>query len=108
MKRMALMTLLATFAVFPAWAPSVRAEEPSQPVRIDLKLSSRPPVVHPAPDPEIAKKDAEQAVAEIEERERGQRLIRENILNPPRRPDLTYDVFSGIQSRRLNDALRRR
>lgn len=66
------------------------------------------PAVHPLPDLMIAEEDAEQAVIEIEAREPGDELIRETIPSPPRRPDLNYDVVSGIQSRHLSAALRRR
>lgn len=105
MKWFAWVLLLAAVA----WAQGgpVWAQEPS--VRLDLTLSrKKPPVVTPAPDPEVARKDAEQAVAELEARKRDEEVLRAAVPSPSRRPDLSYDVWSGIQSRNVRDALRRR
>lgn len=107
MKQAVWVLLLAVLAWFqgadrPAWA-----EDPSTPLQLHLTLSRRPAFVHPTPDPKIAEKDADEAIAEIKARERGEELSRET-LRPSRRPDLSYDVWSGIQSRNINDALRRR
>ncbi len=88
----------------PAWA-----QESSPAVRMDLTLSRRPPLPpQPPPDPKVVEKDAEEAIAAIKARERSEEVIRETLRAPSRRPDLNYDVWSGIQSRNVNDALRRR
>lgn len=52
--------------------------------------------------------DAQQAMADAEVRERERKAMREAVPGPPHRPDLGYDIVSGIQARRLSDALRRR
>ena len=83
-------------------------EEPSPQLKLELTLARKPPVIHPRPDPKTAEQDAEQAIAEVETRKRDERLMRETAPAAPRRPDLHYDVLSGIQSRGLQDALRRR
>lgn len=84
------------------------AEEPSRPVPLEVTLARRAPAVHPPLDPEVVKKDAERAVTEMEARRRDEEALRRARPAPPRRPDLNYDVVSGIQSRSLTDALRRR
>ena len=71
-------------------------------------LSPKRPVISPLlPDSEVAKQDAEEAIRELEARERTERALREATPGLPRRPDLSPDVRSGIQSRQLSDALRR-
>ena len=88
----------------PAWA-----QESSPAVRMDLTLSRRPPALpQQSPDPKVVEKDAGEAVAAIKARERSEEVIREMLRAPSRRPDLNYDVWSGIQSRNINDAVRRR
>jgi hypothetical protein len=52
--------------------------------------------------------DAQQAMADVEVLERDAKAMREAVPSLPHRPDLSYDVVSGIQARRLSDALRRR
>lgn len=63
---------------------------------------------HPSPDPGIAQTDAQQAMADLEVRERDAKAMREAAPRLPHRPDLGYDVVSGIQARRLSGALRPR
>ena len=100
--------LLTAVAWVPAGDRLAWAQEPSPSLRLELKLTRKPPVVPPVPDPEIVKRDAARAITEFEARERDERAMRQAIPSPPRRPDLNYDVWSGIQSRSLTDALRRR
>lgn len=102
-----LMLLVAVVWLAPGLS-AVGAEEPSQPVPLEVTLARRPPAAHPPPDPEVVKKDAERAVTEMEARRRDEEALRRARPVPPRRPDLNYDVVSGIQSRSLTDALRRR
>lgn len=103
--RVLVLVVLASVQVAdrPAWA-----EEHSPSRRLHLTLSRRPPVVQPLPDPSVAEKDAERAIAEIKARERRDELIRQLTEGRFRRPDLDRDVIGGIQSRNLTDALRRR
>ena len=75
---------------------------------LELRQPRRPTIVHPptSKEIEIAARDAELARSEIEARTQAQHLSREGIAFP-RRPDLGYDVTSGIQSQRINGVLRR-
>jgi hypothetical protein len=84
------------------------AEPTSSPPQKDLKLSTAPPPPTPLPESYVSETDADQVGAEIGRRERDNKLIREEILEPHRRPDLEYDVVSGIQSRNANKTLGRR
>lgn len=75
---------------------------------LELRQPRRPTIVHPpiSKEIEIAARDAELARSEIEARTQAQHLSREGIAFP-RRPDLGYDVTSGIQSQRINNILRK-
>jgi hypothetical protein len=108
MKKIARVMLPAALALLQVPAPAVRAEQPAGSLLLHLTLSRRPPAAQPVPDPKIAEKDAEQAMAEIQARERRDELIRELTQGRFLRPDLDRDLISGIQSRNLTDALRRR
>ena len=108
MKRILCGILPAVLVLLQVQAPPVRAQQPAASVEVHLKLSRKLPAAQPLPDPRIAEEDAERAVAEMQGRERRDELIRELTQSRPRRPDLDPDVISGIQSRNLSDALRRR
>jgi len=56
--------------------------------------------VHPAPQRDEAVGEAERAAAEYERTQRGEALMREPS-RPAARPDLGYDVYSGIQQRNM-------
>jgi hypothetical protein len=62
----------------------------------------RRPVVHPAPPLEEAVREAERVAAEYESAQRAAELLHEQRSSAAnRRPDLDYDVTSGIQQRNL-------
>jgi hypothetical protein len=61
----------------------------------------RRPIVHPAPQRDEAVGEAERAAAEYERTQRGEALMRESSRPATRRPDLGYDVYSGIQQRNI-------
>ena len=108
MKKIARVMLPAALALLQVPAPAVRAEQPAGSLQLHLALSRRLPAAQSAPDPQVAAREVEQAIAEIQARERRDELIREFMQGRLRRPDLDRDVISGIQSRNLTDALRRR
>jgi hypothetical protein len=72
---------------------------------LDLEYKQRAPSLRTVP-PRQVEEDTTQAVIEIE-RQRTERLLRENQPGRVRRPDLDHDVTQGIQQRGLSDALRR-
>jgi hypothetical protein len=62
----------------------------------------RRPIVHPAPPLDEAVRQAERVTAENESAQRAEELLREQQSSAAnRRPDLDYDVTSGIQQRNL-------
>lgn len=101
--------LLAAVGWLPIEHHVARSEEPTSALRLELTLSPQPRVApQQAPDPKIANQDVEKAMVQIRARERSEELARETLRAPSRPPHLRYDVGSGIQSRNINDALRRR
>jgi hypothetical protein len=63
-------------------------------------------IVRPTPSPKAATEDAAQAAEEIRAAERREEIVREAAQPRRRRPDLDYDVSSGIQTRNLQRFLR--
>src|SRR2546422_3232494 len=99
----ALLVLLA----LPVAANAQMAPAPGQ-MPLEITKQESPPesklgrlVVPPAPQSEDAVRDAERGVADLERVDRDQRALREQAPPLPRRPDLGYDVQSGIQQRNL-------
>src|SRR6266508_3768332 len=83
------------------------AQEPS-PGRDALPLelrrgetTIRRPIVHLEPLRDEAVGEAERAAAEYERTQRGEALMREPSRPAARRPDLGYDVYSGVQQRNI-------
>ena len=110
--RQILVALLVLLAL-PAGAAAQRAPEPAPgqaPLEIRRRESPREsrlgrPVVPPSPQSEDAVREAERGVAEVERAARDQKLMREQTRQFPRRPDLGYDVQSGIQQKNLRRSL---
>ncbi len=100
--------MLVTLVGMAAVSRTAWAEEPAPSRKRDLSLSGKPAVGSLLPDLEAVTKDAEQVIREREARERAEKAVRESLPTPARRPDLTPDVWGGIQSRRLKDVLRDR
>ena len=108
MKALALVSLLTALAALAVGTPAVRAEQPASPAELELRHARRLTVVHPGISTETAATDAEQAIAQIEARARQDTLVRGSLPGFPRRPDLGYDVVSGIQQRTTGNAIRAR
>ena len=90
------------------------APRPPKPAALESRGGDRPVatkpgrvIVHPDPKAEAVVRQAERDVAEAESVARTERLLREETGRPPRRPDLGYDVYSGIQQRNLPRSLGR-
>jgi hypothetical protein len=108
-----LRTLLA-LVILPAVAAAQSAptREPD-PLPIEIRRGDVPPEaklgrtpVAPAGQGGAALSEAERAVVEFEQAQRARRFIRGETLQPLRRPDLGYDVSSGIQQKNLQRAPR--
>jgi len=90
------------------------APRPPGTVPLEIRRGDRPVdtkpgrvIVHPDPKSEAVVRQAERDAAEAESLVRAERLLREEARRPSRRPDLGYDVYSGIQQRNLPRSLGR-
>jgi hypothetical protein len=78
------------------------AQESQGSTMLELTRDSKPrPVVRPEADPGQASREAEKAAAEHEQQQRDEALMRQQTRPAFSRPDLGYDVTSGIQQRNL-------
>jgi hypothetical protein len=107
MRRIVPALLLVLAVPVAAAAQSPPARTPGQ-VPIEIRRDEAPPegkpgrvIVPPSPLDPATVEDARRAAAEAEQSRRDQEFIREQTLQPPRRPDLGYDVTGGIQRRNL-------
>ena len=81
---------------------SAGAQESQSPTTLELTRDSKPrPVVRPEADPGQATREAQKAAAEYEQQQRDEAFMREQTRPSLSRPDLGYDVTSGIQQRNL-------
>ena len=100
--RVAVVSVLA--AVLPLSVAGAQDARPGEsPAVLELKREgSLPrPVVRPESHRSQAIRDASAAAAEYEQRQRDEAPAREQAGQAPRRPDLGYDVTSGIQQRNI-------
>lgn len=107
-KRVIFLMLSAALILMGALGAPAAAEEPQGALELQLKPSSKRPSALVLPAADIVQTDTERAIREIKARERLDRLVQEAVQGPRWRPDLTYDVVSGIQARNINSALGRR
>jgi hypothetical protein len=104
-------TCAAGIAMLIAGLPLAAAAQSSAPGTSDLEIQSkqRRSIVLPKPTPEQIRTDADAAVNEYAATRNPGKVVRETSpVRPSARPDLDYDVKSGIQSQRLNDAIKGR
>ena len=107
----ALLLLLALPAV--AAAQSAPAREPGQ-LPVQIRRGETTPeakvgrlIVRPPAQDAAALREAERAPAELEQARRDEQFIRGETRQLPRRPDLGYDVYGGIQQKNLQRSLSR-
>ena len=101
MTRMACAGALAAILALslPAGAQSPGQAVPPLEIRRPQETPRRP-IVHPQTARDQAIAEAERAAGEFERMQRDETLMREQS-RPAARPDLGYDVTSGIQQRNL-------
>ena len=98
--RVAVIGALAVMlALSSASAQESRPADGSATLELTRKTKPRP-IVRPEADPG-ATRDAASAAAEYQQQQRDEALMREQTRPALRRPDLGYDVTSGIQQRNL-------
>jgi hypothetical protein len=99
------LVVLAVVLFSPA---GVRAQSPgATDTQFRMERQQRRVIVRPGAPADVVERDVDAASAEVQKRERDEQITRELRHPFPRRPDLDYDVKSGIQSQRLNGSLRR-
>jgi hypothetical protein len=98
-------TTLIIVVAATAFLPGVVFGQAASPAETEPQMERRQRrvIVRPSPSAETVERDTQAAEAEIEQRRRQAETIRELQRPSPRRPDLDYDVKSGIQSQRLNE-----
>jgi hypothetical protein len=75
---------------------------------LQLERKQRRAIVLPKAGADEMRSEADRAVSDYAAIQRPGRILDETSpLRQSRRPDLDYDVKSGIQSQRINDALRK-
>jgi ABC-type glycerol-3-phosphate transport system substrate-binding protein len=101
-------TLAMAIAALVAALPLAAAAQSPSPNTGDFELQRKHkrPVVLPKPTPDQVRADADAAISEYAARNPGAVVRETSPVRPSRRPDLDYDVKTGIQAERLKDALR--
>ena len=105
------LVLLAVPVV--AAAQTAPAREPGQ-LPVEIRRGETTPeakvgrlIVRPPAQDAAALREAERAPGDLEQARRDERFIRSETRQLPRRPDLGYDVYGGIQQRNLQRSLSR-
>ncbi len=94
-------------ALMPVVAPAtVLAQSASPETEMQQEMRHRRVIVRPAVPPEQVERDAEHAAAEIQ-RQRDDAAARELTRPTQRAPQVDQDLKGGIQTRNLNNAVRR-
>jgi hypothetical protein len=100
--------VVAVLVVLVPSAVLAQAASPGREAPLQQELRQRRVIVRPITPPSEVQNDAEQAAVEVAKRAQQDAVARE-LTRPTlsRRPDLDYDVKSGIQQRALQNSLRR-
>ena len=99
----ALVLALLTLPVAAAAQSSTGSDD------LQLEKKGRRAIVLPKQSPEQVQADANRAIDDFAaSKNTGPLVDQTSPVRPPARPDLDYDVKSGIQGQRLNDAIRHR
>ena len=75
--------------------------------KLQQEMRHRRVIVRPTTPPAEVQRDAEQAATELQQQEREQAVVRGLTRPAPRAPQADQDLKGGIQTRSLNNALRR-
>jgi len=95
-----LAALGAALAVCSASTEQPRPAERAATLELTRAPTARP-IVRPEADLGLAARDAAKAAAEYEQQRRDEAIMRQQTRPAFQRPDLGYDVTSGIQQRNL-------
>ena len=98
---MALIGMLVPAAVF------AQAASPTSETLLQQEMRHRRVIVHPLTPADQVQQDVDRARAEIQQQDRGQTVVHDLTRPAQRPPQADQDLKGGIQTRSLNDALRR-
>jgi hypothetical protein len=100
MRGAVLGALSVVLALSPLSAQQSRPADGQPTLQLEREAEPRP-IVRPEADPGQATRDAASAAADYEQKQRDEAIMREQTRPKFGRPDLGYDVTSGIQQRNL-------
>jgi hypothetical protein len=84
-----------------------QAASPTSETQLQQEMRHRRVIVRPLTPADQVQQDVDRATTEIQPQDRGQTVVRD-LTRPAQRPaQADQDLKSGIQTRSLNDALRR-
>jgi hypothetical protein len=107
MKPTIALALLILTAALPLGAAAQSPAPDSNDLQLEMKRKRA--IVLPKQSPDEVRSDADRAVDDYAgRRSPGAVVDQTSPVRPSARPDLDYDVQNGIQSQRINDALRNR
>ena len=106
MRSVAALALLAIVLLAQPASAGAQAPSPTD-TQFQMERRQRRLIVRPGVPADAVERDVEAANAEAQKRGRHEEIARDLRHPLPGRPDLDYDVKSGIQSQRLNGSLRR-
>jgi hypothetical protein len=98
---MALIGMLVPATVF------AQAASPTSETLLQQEMRHRRVIVRPLTPADQVQQDADRATAEIQQQDREQAIVRDLTRPAQRPPQADQDLKGGIQTRSLNDALRR-
>jgi hypothetical protein len=98
---MALIGTLVPAAVF------AQAASPTSETLLQQEMRHRRVIVRPPTPADQVQQDLDRATAEIQQQDSGQAIVRDLTRPAQRPPQADQDLTGGIQTRSLNNALRR-
>jgi hypothetical protein len=98
---MALIGMLVPATVF------AQAASPTSETLLQQEMRHRRVIVRPLTPADQVQQDADRATAELQQQDREQTIVRDLTRPAQRAPQADQDLKGGIQTRSLNDALRR-
>jgi len=106
MKRNVTVMIVLVGTLVPATALA-QAASPGRDTQLQQEMRHRRVIVRPLTPADQAQQDVDRAAAEIQQQEREQAIVRDLSRPPQRSPQTDPDLKGGIQTRSLNNALRR-
>jgi hypothetical protein len=88
-------------------AALAQAASPGRDTQLQQEMRHRRVIVRPLTPTDQVQQDVDRAAAEIQPQDREQAIVRDLTRPAPRSPQMDPDLKGGIQTRSLNNALRR-